>query len=517
MASHTANRTPSWHNLPVEIRQTILNALLHTGGSLAAYAAVSREWQDVVEPHNFSHLQLTMPRIEQLDLMTFRTQKHVQYIWLCLELEEYGLRESRLQGMSIADSHAIGRALHEVVDTLSSWSTRPSLVLDISVHSPSDSAYWFKYLTFEPDHPFNQRERGYSELPELSMPTIANDDGNDSDDSDYSDYSDDSDYISDDSDDSDDSDRSQSQGSDDEVFITDRAIGKVFDLIQVKGPFATNQEEHEWWMGMPLAPAVTAVLLRQQTRRRWPTETLLRLLSRFPRLREIHYEPWREWQDDAQKTTDGNYKTFFQLVAPTRLKKLAVFENFHQRCLKLEQISASFIIDAKQFFEARGRDWKWASLTTLILTSRLLEPLGNQPNITTMFLRAARTALRMPKLELMEIWNGRRGVAAVFRYQTSRYKANSEAKQRPTMMTWRGTWMFRLEVPLIQAWEYVTYKLHGNVFLIKRELLSGRLIESHADAIHRLELAQSVIRPVSQRQIRAEHMAVEDVFLVPPS
>ncbi|UKZ60163.1 uncharacterized protein TrAtP1_001447 [Trichoderma atroviride] len=134
-----------------------------------------------------------------------------------------------------------------------------------------------------------------------------------------------------------------------------------------------------------------------------------------------------------------------------------------------------------------------------------------------MLVRAARAALSMPKLELMEIWNGQRGVAAVFRYQTSRYKASSAGKQRPTVMTWRGTWMFKLEVPLIQAWEHVTYKLHGNVLLVKREPLSGRLIQSHADAIHRLELAELVIRPVSQRQIRAEHMAGEDVFLVLPS
>lgn len=310
MASDSADRTSSsWRNLPIEARRTILNALLQTDGSLAVYAAVSREWQAIVEPHNFSHLKLTIPRIQHFDLMTFRTQRHVQYIWLCLELEEYDLQESRLQGMSTADSHAIGIALHEVVDTLSSWSTRPSLVLDISVHSPSDSAYWFRYLTFEPDHPFNQRERDYSDLPGLPMAATTdddsddgdyNDDGDYSDDDDYSDYSDDS-YDSDDSDDSDDS---QDQGSDDAIFITDDAINKVFNPIEVKGPFATTEEEDDWWKGMPLAPAVTAVLLRQQTRRRWVPRRLLHLLSRFPRLQGFHYEPWREWQNGAQKTTD---------------------------------------------------------------------------------------------------------------------------------------------------------------------------------------------------------------------
>lgn len=70
---------------------------------------------------------------------------------------------------------------------------------------------------------------------------------------------------------------------------------------------------------------------------------------------------------------------------------------------------------------------------------------------------------------------------------------------------------------MIQAWELVTYKLHGNVFLVNREPLSGRLIESHADAIHRLELAKLVIRPVSHRQIRAEQMVGEEVFLVLPT
>lgn len=84
-------------------------------------------------------------------------------------------------------------------------------------------------------------------------------------------------------------------------------------------------------------------------------------------------------------------------------------------------------------------------------------------------------------------------------------------------MTWRGTWKFKLEVHLIQAWELVTYKLHGNVFLVNREPLSGILIESHADAIHRLELAKLVIRPVSHRQIRAEQMVGEEVFLVLPT
>lgn len=255
MASDTDNRTSSssWDNLPVEARRTILNALLQTDGSLGAYAAVSREWQAIIEPHNFSHLKLTMPRIEQLERMAFRTQKHVQYIWLCLELEDYGLLEACQQEMSNADSHAIGRALYAVVDILSSWSDRPSLVLDISIHSPSDSAYWFKYLTFEPNHPFNERESRHNELPGLSVPGT-NNDNSDNSDSDYIDDSDniydsDDSYEGDDNDDSDDNDKNDdnddSHDNDDNqrqetipaIRLTDDAINNLFNRIVVKGPF----------------------------------------------------------------------------------------------------------------------------------------------------------------------------------------------------------------------------------------------------------------------------------------
>lgn len=218
MASDTAATTSlSWDSFPVEARRTILNALLQSDGSLAAYAAVSREWQAIIEPHNLSHLKLTMPRIEQFESMTFRTQKHVQYIWLCLELEEYGLLESCQREMSNADSHAIGKALYAVVDVLSSWNDRPSLVLDISIHSPSDSAYWFKYLTFEPDHPFKARG-GHGEIPGLSMPAT-NNNGDDIYDSDGS-------Y--------------DSHETIPATRLSDNAINNLFNRIVVKGPFEAS-------------------------------------------------------------------------------------------------------------------------------------------------------------------------------------------------------------------------------------------------------------------------------------
>lgn len=62
---------------------------------------------------------------------------------------------------------------------------------------------------------------------------------------------------------------------------------------------------HEsWWQNLPLVPAVTGVILRQQNRRRWKPTALAHMFSRLPGLREICYEPWREWDNDTQEWSD---------------------------------------------------------------------------------------------------------------------------------------------------------------------------------------------------------------------
>jgi hypothetical protein len=67
-----------------------------------------------------------------------------------------------------------------------------------------------------------------------------------------------------------------------------------------EGPVNNDEEENHWWQQLPLVPAVTGVLLRQQNRRRWKLAALAQMFARLPRLREIHYEPWMEWIDTQQ-------------------------------------------------------------------------------------------------------------------------------------------------------------------------------------------------------------------------
>ncbi|PTB45626.1 uncharacterized protein TrAFT101_001061 [Trichoderma asperellum] len=50
--------------------------------------------------------------------------------------------------------------------------------------------------------------------------------------------------------------------------------------------------------------------------------------------------------------------------------------------------------------------------------------------------------MKMPNLKAMEIWNGRQGLAALFKYQP-------EGDEQSAMVSLRGTWYFVLQPPVI--------------------------------------------------------------------
>ncbi|TAQ83674.1 hypothetical protein B7494_g7998 [Chlorociboria aeruginascens] len=217
----------------------------------------------------------------------------------------------------------------------------------------------------------------------------------------------------------------------------------------------------------------------------------------------------------------------FESLVSDRLRKLVLFENFNQiypagferlrnvdpiripsfhisravakASLTLEHLSASFIVDACHFFAARELSWKWPNLTWLALTSQLLVPEESPEELNDMLAAAAAAAMKMPNLQIMEIWNGKKGLAMVFRYQ--------RAKQRqPAVITWRGTWELALQPSVTQAWDWVTLSHGGQGHIIVKELLGADVcIQSHGDAIRHLRFSRPVIRPISLRQIQLEH------------
>ncbi|KAH7143820.1 hypothetical protein EDB81DRAFT_652426 [Dactylonectria macrodidyma] len=486
----------TWDCLPVEIRRMVLDLLLQDGCSLASLATVSREWQTVIERHNFSRIKLTMSRLADFGSIIHRNRALVSYLWLCLELEEYDCSRCAphiraRSGVSNADNILITAAFQDLFSTLSTWEPSGELLLDISVHSRSDSEHWFKYLTFEPDSPSDECNLNRRLEQAMSVRVVDP--------------------------------QHRSIAAHRNATRAEKAIYKVFDQIMGGEPFDDDEQEDRWWQQLPSVPAVTGVLLRQQTRRRWRPEALAHMFSHFPRLQEIHYEPWRKWHG-CQNLEDRSYRFLFKSLTSSNLRTLVLFENFNEQyalrvwdcepfrlptlgvsqkvakaSLKLECLSASFMVDANYFFHARASSWEWPNLTSLALTSQVLKPTVSPADVDYMLRSAAAAAKKMPKLETMELWNGRKGLAMLFRYQ-------SIGGGQPAVLSCRGTWELALQPRVIRAWEAVARKHGGNGCVVVRELLGpGTVIKSHGDAIHFLNISKPVIRPISLQQIRIEH------------
>ncbi|KAI1756542.1 hypothetical protein F4782DRAFT_482990 [Xylaria castorea] len=512
----------TWDGLPREIRLLILEALMQDGCTLGRLATVSREWQTEFERYNFARIKLTPSRLVDFSSMIYRNRALVRYIWFCLELDDYDCTECAPtrgtlteeeweEAFAVSDTNncPITTAFQNLFLILSTWDPNSDLVLDISIYSPSDSKHWFRYLTFMPDTPsdmlcgsgieqtisdkvYNDPQHGWVAGFRHSAPPTA-------------------------------------------------AIRKVFHSVMEEGPFDSEQSELQWWDQLPLVPAVTSLLLRQQNRRRWMPGSLAHMFARFPRLQEVHYEPWREW-DIMQSYTDRNFQYLFESIQRfnTNLKRLVVFENFNQQypaimqrfllgvdlsgcdstrnpspaisrmvalaSLKLEHLAASFIVDASHFFEIEP-SWEWPNLTSLVITSKLLTPDESSIEIGSMLQTVAAAAIKMPQLETMEIWNGQKGLAALFKYQAFR-------NIQQAIITWRGTWKLTMEPSIIQAWEAVMNQYGGWRLNLVQERLDKAVIKSHGDAIHYLMLSNQVIRPISLQQIRIEQKALEGVETV---
>ena len=280
----------------------ILDALIRDGNQLASYATVSRYWQAIIEPGIFKRIRVTPSRIPELDQMTRRNRHHVKFLWICLELERYGCDAcspdddddySVLLFNSPADDIAVKIAIQSLFLVLGEWDSTSSLTLDISVYSTSDPEHWFKYLTIEPDEDEEgEQGEGKGRKKEAASPNKGCARITQTNQADLGEANDA---------------RHQWDTSFQNVNKAQTAVLKVFTrtLGNPSGEVTDDETDgYGWLRDLPLVPAVTRLLLRLQTRRRWDPNALVEMLGRLPRLRDLHYEPWREWDDMLQRVID---------------------------------------------------------------------------------------------------------------------------------------------------------------------------------------------------------------------
>lgn len=125
---------------------------------------------------------------------------------------------------------------------------------------------------------------------------------------------------------------------------------------------------------------------------------------------------------------------------------------------QLQHLSASFAIDAKDFFQPfwlqflptstePTQDWMWSSLETLALTSLLLShPRQSHAEINYLLEAASLAVRRMPRLLTLELWNGNGNEhGCIFRY-------SYDSKSRTASLTWKGTWTINITKRTADSW-----------------------------------------------------------------
>uniref|UniRef100_A0A0B7K6V4 F-box domain-containing protein n=1 Tax=Bionectria ochroleuca TaxID=29856 RepID=A0A0B7K6V4_BIOOC len=137
----------TWFYLPVEIRVMILEEIArqrHCGW--ASLAAVSREWEAVLEPKNFRSFKLRIPCLGDMERMINRSAHLVRCVWLHIELQRYTCRSctgSESVSWSYCHNTVVKGAIVKLFSILSSWKPRNRLVLELRshYHDPKHDCY----------------------------------------------------------------------------------------------------------------------------------------------------------------------------------------------------------------------------------------------------------------------------------------------------------------------------------------------------------------------------------------
>ncbi|CAI6339979.1 unnamed protein product [Periconia digitata] len=197
----------------------------------------------------------------------------------------------------------------------------------------------------------------------------------------------------------------------------------------------------------------------------------------------------------------------YQNIRKPRTVSAQLARALAEASLGLEHLSISFMTDARIFWTSLREDWVWEQLQTLALTSQDLQPDVDSSKIKDVLCSAARAAKKMPKLQTMEIWNGGKGYAALFRYSIERGR-------RQAGISWKANWHFELEGLVVKEWQDVADA--NDVGYLKTEsellMLTPSQIRSHGEAILILELKIEVACPVSIQQMHREHTEMEHLL-----
>ncbi|KAI7775692.1 hypothetical protein LA080_006475 [Diaporthe eres] len=561
-----AGVTFPWCKIPSLVQDIILGELAGDcdGGSTqggearAAYAAVCSDWQAFFEKISFRKLVLhdgDLDYFEEIVKRRVKSEKtvrrqirgrqqatavlastksrmpRIQHIWLRAELLNYDCWYCKVPQTPkevVRNDVEFTKPLWKLLDILSRWERTDAnhgqqLTLELSAHSPCDSQHLLKDdVEHKDDYPYRAgigAQRDYiashpvevrrlaSTLHEqiLSNPT-AHDMNNLV-----------LPYELDSNNPMPNLNRSSAA----------RLISALkFDNFKVK--FRPEQRRDR----LPEVKMVSSFLMRRQYYRMLSVFALRTLvLESLTGLRNLRCERWRpqsdiEWDWELDRTLNPSIfgATILDSTVSSPLETFCLFEDFsitmhgpegvkrprpsrikvlHWAAISavnIKNIAVSFLSDAKDCLQFPERTLP--NLESVALTSQhWLEP--TQENTQKLLYLAARAALKMPSLQIMEIWTCRNGHAAIFRYEATGTAHSSAAR-----LTWRCSWDASKK-PI--AWDGVTAAWrHVAATNALRELSftedplprGSHRYEKYGAILHQLKLRNLILDPVSVMQVR---------------
>ncbi|KAI9149110.1 hypothetical protein HJFPF1_11158 [Paramyrothecium foliicola] len=475
--SRARDPVTGWVSLPMELRSMILEvATQEKSHGWSSLASVGKEWQYIIERQNFYRLRLHVPCLDEFERIMARKRSLVRHIEFDIELPRYSCRgfPRRPHYDSSAVDAVASRGICKLFRILSDWKLMGTLTVDLNAYSPSDSSIWFQNCCFRTER----------EHYETAAPAPHN------------------------------KQRQPHQNHERSSRRPHSALSRLFQELRLDSGSEICQVE-----------AVTCFRIRRQLRRRIQPRYLNQILSKLTNLEQLVYEPWAVGDLDYMHLLKQRHVELCPSNLPKSLRKISVFEevddkfarllmlldtknnlapkfaaNFASLSLNLEELSLTCFMAGQNFFQHCHPNSTWPRLERLALTCQVLHEKESHQRIDSLLQKAGNIALQMPKLQTLVLWNGAKGNAGAFIYQTDRIQAR---------LDWRSTWDLVLSPSVIEVWQRVASANHYCALKVDTQKIH-QPIDSRVDAIYHLNLPCKVAAAESIWQMLKEKLLAQD-------
>ncbi|RSL47895.1 hypothetical protein CEP53_009756 [Fusarium sp. AF-6] len=476
------NKMPSFYAFPQEIKQMILSELAKSN-NLPALACVDKHWQEYFESRSFRHLIINEYDIEYFEII------------------EEG--EDTMSGISGSESFyrrgpGCGARRRKTITSsgeptvLSEWGEENlGITFELSVHSPSDRGkyvqddFFERELNMYKEYLATNSTKAYQFSGDVCEPYL---------------------MVS-----------GKLGGASSVLDMWDRAPRDLFGWKPLEfnfheqpdlTPIRKDQEPE-----LSTVSVISKFLIRRSQFREIFPIALGKIWSSLPHLDQVAMERWRCVTAEDETFWSEVVKWPLCLDLPLSVKTLSLYGDtlvnmFHwwsstevttirlSKYLRnygkqVENMSISFLIDAEEFFlpfwtTQSGWTTSWENLKTLSLTCQAFRSYSTH-RINGVLCAAANAAMKMPKLQLLELWDGVEGKASVFRYRL--------VDTTVVEVTWASTHILDVDPEVIDAWTSVAMAQERPDIRVSTFKIDPDKIHSAGAVLRYLRLREQILHP----------------------